>query len=334
MTSLAHVAVHRSQFPEQVRQDLLLSLRSGKVNHKFHYDSFRQVRKWLALHQACSPSRADSNCAALYDHAFSEAAARITAPNVHLIGLGCGGGRKDARLLQTLSQADKQVSYTPIDVGLAMVLAALHTVLEAIPKANCSPLICDLASAEDLPVVLDQIAERSSPRLLSFLGMMPNFEPQMILPRLSSLVRPQDCLLLSANLAPGPDYAAGLQRILPLYDNDLTRDWLMTFLLDLGIETSAGALHFVIEDGCAVGLKRIAAYFHFTTRQAVCIDDESLEFHSGNSLRLFFSYRHTPALTRDLLCQHGLEVQDQWIAPSREEAVFLVVRARSQSAGS
>jgi L-histidine Nalpha-methyltransferase len=326
MAPLARVAVHRSQFPEQVRHDLLQSLRSRQVNHKFHYDTFRQIRRWLALHQACAPSRVDPVCAAIFDHSFATAAARIEAPRVQLVSLGCGGGRKDARLLQTLRLAGKQIAYTPIDVGLAMVLAALQTVREAIPGIHCSPLVCDLASAEDLPAVLDQLLTDSGPRLLSFLGMIPNFEPEIILPRLSSLVRAEDLLLLSANLAPGPDYAVGLQRILPLYDNALTRDWLMIFLLDLGIEHSAGKLDFRIEAGSTVGLKRIAAYFRFTARQAVSIDEESLEFDAGDSLRLFFSYRHTVAIVQDLLRPHGLMVLDQWVAPSAEEAVLLVTR--------
>ena len=72
--------------------------------------------------------------------------------------------------------------------------------------------------------------------------MIPNFEPQVILPRLAGMIRPEDYLLLSANLAPGADYAAGVQRILPLYDNTLTREWLMTFLLDLGVEMGLGFL--------------------------------------------------------------------------------------------
>ena len=66
--------------------------------------------------------------------------------------------------------------------------------------------------------------------------MIPNFEPQVILPKLASLVRPADFLLFSANLAPGKNYAAGMKKILPQYDNAPTRDWLMTFLLDLGVE--------------------------------------------------------------------------------------------------
>jgi len=61
--TLARIAVHSSQFPDNVRRALLESLRTRQVNHKFHYDSVKQTQKWLALHQAYSPSRHDPDCA-------------------------------------------------------------------------------------------------------------------------------------------------------------------------------------------------------------------------------------------------------------------------------
>jgi hypothetical protein len=138
-------------------------------------------------------------------------------------------------------------------------------------------------------------------------------------------VRRGDSLLFSANLAPGPDYAAGVRRILPLYDNDLTRDWLLTFLFDLGVEKNDGRLRFVIEDG-PTGLKRVAAYFRFARRRTLAVDDQEFKFQSGESIRLFFSYRHTPARVRDLLARHSLKVLDQWITQSEEEGIFLSCR--------
>src|SRR6185436_14698182 len=93
----ANVTIHASQFPEAVRRDLLASLRTRRVNHKFHYDSVKQTQKWLALHQAYAPSRNDRDCAAIYDQAFRTATASIEGKRIHLIGLGCGGGQKDTR---------------------------------------------------------------------------------------------------------------------------------------------------------------------------------------------------------------------------------------------
>ena len=104
MSSAANVVIHASQFPEKVRRDLLASLRTRHVNHKFHYDSVKQTQKWLALHQACSPARNDADCAAIYDRAFAAAAARVKSKAVHVIGLGCGGGQKDTRLLKLLKE--------------------------------------------------------------------------------------------------------------------------------------------------------------------------------------------------------------------------------------
>jgi hypothetical protein len=61
MSAVANVTIHSSQFPENVRRDLLESLRTRRVNHKFHFDSVKQTQKWLALHQQFSPSRNDAD---------------------------------------------------------------------------------------------------------------------------------------------------------------------------------------------------------------------------------------------------------------------------------
>jgi uncharacterized SAM-dependent methyltransferase len=330
----ARITIHASQFPGQVRRDLIESLRSRKVNHKFHYDSLKQTQKWLALHQAYSPSRTDADCAAAYDRSFEAAAKALSTPGVRLIGLGCGGGQKDTRLIQLLRQGGKEVFYIPSDVSASMVLVARETALAVIPDDHCFPLVCDLATADDLPSVLDQAPfAPPSPRapdcarLLTFFGMIPNFEPQLILPRLAALLGSGDRLLFSANLAPGPDYAAGARRILPLYDNALTRDWLMTFLLDLGVEKNEGDLRFEIEDDpSGSGLKRVGSHFHFSRAAAIHVDAERFDFQPGESIRLFFSYRHTPGLVRSLFEAHGMRVLAQWIAQSEEEGVFLATR--------
>jgi uncharacterized SAM-dependent methyltransferase len=327
MSSVANVTIHASQFPETVRRDLLESLRTRQVNHKFHYDSVKQTRKWLALHQTLSASRNDTDCAATYDRSFEAMATRIDPARVHLIGLGCGGGQKDTRLLTQLKVQGKTIFYTPCDVSTAMVLAARQAALTVVSEGHSFPLVCDLAMAEDLPDFFDTHGPRSTARLITFFGMIPNFEPQVILPRLASLLRPGNYLLLSANLAPGPDYAAGVQRVLPQYDNPLTRDWLMTFLLDLGVERGDGDLRFAVEnDPAGSGLKRVAAHFHFAQSREIEVDAEHFAFRAGESIRLFFSCRHTPALVRTLLGRHGLEVFGEWIAKSAEEGVFLARR--------
>jgi hypothetical protein len=56
------------------------------------------------------------------------------------------------------------------------------------------------------------------------------------------------------------------------------------------------------------------------------VDAEAFEFKPGESFRLFFSYRHTPALVREMLAAHDLQVIEQWVTKSEEEGVFLLGR--------
>src|ERR1044071_6763211 len=196
MSAIANVAIHESQFPENVRRDLLRSLRSRKINHKFHYDSVKQTQKWLALHQIYSPSRNDENVRAIYEQSFEASAAKIKSKSAHVIGLGCGGGQKDTRLLKLLKSHGKEIFYALCDVSTAMVLIARQHALSVLSEQNCFSFVCDLATADDL-----QFSNHGS-RIVTFFGMIPNFEPPDILPKLASLVRPKDFLLFSANLAP------------------------------------------------------------------------------------------------------------------------------------
>ena len=335
MSSIVNVAIHSSQSPENVRRDLLESLRTRRVNHKFHYDSIKQANKWLALHQVYSPSRNDADCAATYDRAFVEATKQIKAARVHVIGLGCGGGQKDARLLTLLKAQSKEISYTPSDVSVAMTLVAREAVSKIVPEEKCFPLVCDLATTDNLPAVLithpplqGYGAAGHAPRttrLITFFGMIPNFEPDDILPTLAGLVRRQDTLLFSANLAPGNDYAAGVKKILPQYDNTLMREWLLSFLFDLGVERGDGAVRFTVKNG-RLGLKRVVARFHFRRRCQIEVEGESFCFKADDAVQLFFSYRYTPELVRAELAKHGLLVCDQWITKSEEEGVFLCRR--------
>ena len=321
MSVVANVRIHPSQFPESIRRDLLASLRRREINHKFHYDSVKQSQKWLAIHRRYSPARQDRDCRAIYEKSFTAAAESIRQSPVHLIGLGCGGGQKDLQLLKRLRSPRREIFYTPCDVSVAMVLIARRSALAVVPGDHCFPLVCDLATARDLPSSL----LTGHPSLITFFGMIPNFEPQQILPRLASLLRPGDLLLFSANLAPGQNYAKGMQQILPQYDNPLTRDWLMTFLHDVGIESADGEMRFSIENGRS-GLKRVTARFRFRRSRRIELEEHPFHFRPGDHLRLFFSYRYTPDWVETVLKKYRLKVCNRWIAKSGEEGVFLCQR--------
>jgi uncharacterized SAM-dependent methyltransferase len=331
---MVSVSIHSSQFPQNVERELLECLHTRQVHQKFHYLTYKQSEKWLELHRAYAPSRVDADCAAIYDQAFAAAAGRVGAARVEVVGLGCGGGQKDARLIRMLAARQRLISYVPCDVSLALVLIAREAAGSAAPAVACNPLVCDLAAAPDLPQAVESLTAQDGragavSRVISFFGMVPNFEPALILPRVASLMSDQAWLLLSANLAPGPDYDAGMQRILPGYDNTLTRDWLLMFLFDLGVEASDGIVHFGIEDG-QEKLKRVIADFQFARSRRLTIYGRTFAFEAGDKIRLFYSYRYTPGRIVSVLERCGLAVVDQWAAASGEEGVFLC-KARTNS---
>jgi L-histidine Nalpha-methyltransferase len=317
----AHVFIDRSQFPNNVQRDLLESLRTRSINHKFHYDTYKQAAKWLALHEAYSPARRDESCLAIYDEAF-RATARVLGPSeVHLIALGCGGGQKEARLIELLSREHCEVAYTASDVSLPLVLTALENAAVHVRKDQAHGVVCDLATATDLAETFAK-SGISSRRLVTLFGIIPNFEPESLLSRTASVLQPADLLLLSANLAPGEDYAAGVEKVFPQYDNELTREWLLTLLLDLGFERTDGVLFFQIETD-ERHLRRITAWFQLSRARKISASGEEFSFAAGERLRVFFSYRHTLETLRSLLTARQFEVVGQWVNATGEEGVFL-----------
>jgi len=249
--------------------------------------------------------------------------------DVTLISIGCGGGQKDSALLKALRS--QRLSYVPTDVSLPLALTANRRASREL-SIESKPALFDLPVTTDLAAFLDKMAPPDGKRILAFFGMVPNFEPDEALAPLSSALREGDWLLISANLAPGSDYEAGLRKVLPLYENDLTRRWLATALHDAGLEISPQHIEFSIVPGArgsslAAGepnrLLRIEANYRFKSAQTIQIDGEKFSYATGDSFRLFFSYRHTPKLLRELLAGYGMEITREWIAGSAEEGVFL-----------
>ena len=99
----------------------------------------------------------------------------------------------------------------------------------------------------------------------------------------------------------------------------------ISFLVGLGIPMEAGDLFFGIET--VGGLLRVVANFRFIHSQVIHIDSETITFESGQSLRLFYSYRHTQETLNECINKYGLKIVFNEISRSGEEGVFRVKRA-------
>lgn len=306
------------------------SLRSRAMNHKFHYDTPKQALRWLRVHESLSPARTDHDCERIYNAAMADCAARMSGVSeVEVISLGCGGGQKDALLIRYLigSVANLHLRYAPVDVSVGLAIVARSAAIEAgVVPDSITPMCIDLAESSNWKSALSPILTTRK-RIVCFFGMLPNFVSNEVMPQLGSILRDGDFLLLSANLAPGNDYHAGVINSLPLYDNELTRDWLWSVLLDIGVEKNAGEMRFSIVP-CPNGddLLRIESRVVFNRECRVEFGGESFIFGVGDSVRLFFSYRHTPARLATLLATQQIIIQESWINKNGDEGVFLCRR--------
>jgi L-histidine Nalpha-methyltransferase len=321
MPTLVNVNVHESQFPEIVQEQLKRSLRTRQIQHKFHYQSYRQAEKWHALHRAFAPSAKDAGPGAIYEAAFQRLAEDIRPTQI--LGLCCGYGEKEVRLLEALKGS---ALFVASDASLPMVLHGAAAAGRVVGAENCQRLICDLESAGDLPECSPALASKEARRCFTCFGSVHNFEPELIFSRLASLLQPQDVLLFSANLA-GEVSSAELisKNILPQYENELTFDWLFQFLSDLGLSSEDGVMQGKVESSPVdPDLWRIALYYVLAADRSIRLEGERFDFRAGESLRLFYSYRYTPQKISEWLSRAQLNCVQQWVSPC--EGVFLCAR--------
>lgn len=317
------VYLHSSQFPDQVYQDYLAGFKQQNIPHKFHYDSVKQSQKWLKIHQVFSPSRNNQDCVVSYEQSFAKTAQILNNNSlVELIGLGSGGGTKDTLLLSSLVTTNKKLIYYPIDVSLSLAVISAQKARNNYPQVLVKPIVCDLLYADNLIQQLDQ--QNNSQKIITFFGMIPNFTPDEILPILNNFLNKDDLLLMSANLAPGNDYLTGIKKIMPQYDNNLTKDWLITILNDAGIIESNGQINFTIENDQKISdLKRINAHFLLNEYVTLQLDEETIKWHKHDKIQLFFSYRYTTEKLKNILQEYNINVVEYWEAPNQEEGIYL-----------
>ena len=293
--------VHPSQSASQVEAERAECIRQRSVAAKFHYETDRQAALWLKLHERHASS---GEMIQPYTEAARALASIWPYSDGSLIALGCGGGEKDIAILKPLPKGTR---FVPTDVSKPLVLKAVQIAGEA-----ATPLVFDLATADDLLEFLNQHAGPN--RIYTFFGIIPNFPPRVILSRLRRLLRPEDRLLLSANLAPN-----GMEPILPQYDNDETREWLAEFPKAHG--AGKGEVKITVKtDG---DLQHFAAHFHFQEQCVMEANGKHFEFCPGDSLQLFMSYRYTVESLADTLESYGIAIEDSFLTTNGEEGVFI-----------
>jgi hypothetical protein len=305
----------------------LSSLRSSAIDPAFHYAGVRQADLWLKVHQAHAPGSLDEDFERIYRDLADDVARTLRGETVHVIGLGPGGGEKEAWVLQALQRHGCRVRYTPVDISPELALQSAETA-EALTGCPSYPVVGDLSMLTEQP---DWLADSDETRLYTAFGLTPNFRPSALLGVLRVVLRRQDHLLISANLAPvvvddDADYRRACTSVIGQYDNHETREWLKEVLIEWGIAPMLSEPVFDISE-----LEGIGGFFansQWLTDAQFEVDGETFTVTAGDRLRLFFSLRYTRRRLESTLSEYGLRIDHGYEAANGQEGVYLAAPAR------
>ena len=313
------VVVHESVHPEALAAELRDGLVGGEVATRQHYVSARQARLWREIAAAFSPARDEADGVRAYDAVNGLVADRVAGAGAHVIGLGCGDGAKERRLLDALAGTGP-LTATPVDVSLPLVQVAVDRLAGAAGTALGRPVVCDLGlAAADLPAM---VGEAPGPRVVTLYGILPGMEAFAAMAAALSLLRPGDLLAVSANLLPEGDDA--LEAVTAQYDNEQTRSWLGALVEDAGLRPGQADVRIgeLSEPGTGA-VAAVGAWLEPREEVELVLEAGEVRLEPGSPVRLLRSARHTPEGLEAIVLAAGLELLALEVSPTGEEGVAL-----------
>lgn len=328
MNKLRHLWVHDSIRAEGMSLKRRESLFSGVMDQRFHYMTQRQAQLWMEVHRRHAPLFGNSEFVSIFRRAALDLAMDLAGKPVHVVGVGSGGGEKEACVLSALHASGCHVTYTPLDVSMELAFQSAEAGAVYVCE-EIHPVVGDISASEELGVWPRAEGQR---RVFTFFGLAPNIAPSSFSLVLSRALGPDDALLLSANLAPvsASDVSLDAQRrvsveILPQYDNLETRLWLKQVLVDWGISDYLGEPCFDVQEIDSVW--GIAADCQWLSDVRFEWEGKIFEALKGHKLRLFFSLRYTVDGLRRMLRERGLNLGEGFVTSCGQEGVWRVRRA-------
>lgn len=286
------------------RRDALFA---SAIPNSLHYETPRQSQLWQAVARLYAPE-----VEPVYREIFEPVLDWASDGDpIHVIGLGAGGARKEAWLIENLYGA----RFTPVDISGTLALLSAQHVMPLVPEKP-RPVVADLLEFPDLADWLDTWDGRRAPRLYTAFGLTPNSLPSQLLPILRGYLRPRDQLLVSANLMPDGQ----INRVLPEYGNLETLAWISQILTDWGLREKLTEPRFRV--GALEEQAAIVAESQWKDDVRFPWENSLFSAEAGKPLRLFFSLRFTPESFAALLTAHGFQILAA--ATSDCEGVWLV----------
>lgn len=307
------VWVHPSRWPDAVLAARRTQIQAGVLPSEFLYDSAGASARWLAVHEAHSPTRTEASVQRIYPQLMDDL--RSHRPPETWVSLGCGGGQKDRAVLQALRGAPL-TRVLAVDSSLWLALRSQ----DALKSFGASEAwVVDL-EGRVAPEALGIGPEEST--WVTAFGLAPNFEPEHFATLLRAFAAPDRPVLLSVNAsAEGPGSPSGA-RILSQYDNEETRAWIGGGLFELGLPKDGFELEFTLEE-TGPYTWQVQVWAHL--KAPVFVNGFGPEpLHVPSPFRALVSNRVQVGGLPAWVESQGLEMGPFRVSASQEEAVMAV----------
>ncbi len=314
------VRIDDSVTPAAHRAGLVRALEQRRVDNRFHYVGDLAAARWRHLASSHSPAHDDADGLHAYEKATRAVLTALPDGPVHVVGVACGDGVKERRLLGALTAIGRgNLSATPVDVSVPLVTSAAEA-MASVPGVDATDAVAvDITMVHDLSPLLSP--RRPGHRVVTLFGVISTLGRGALEPA-ASLMDPGDLLLVSANLL--PDHPGAREAIMAQYDNPPTREWLATVLREIGVD-EAGPIAFRWDE--APGGPAIVGEVVPARMCVAEVAGVTVGLPPGEPIRVLESFRHTADGLRAILAAMELEVLDVAVSPSGEEGVAVARRA-------
>lgn len=315
---MPEVRIDESVTPAAHRAGLTAALEARRVDNRFHYAGGAAAARWRALAAEHSPSRDDADGLVAYEAAARAVVSALADGPVHVIGVGCGDGVKERRLLGALAGTGRrEIAATPIDVSVPLVTAAAEA-MQAVPAVDATHAVAvDITTVRDLSPLL--APRLPGTRVVTLFGVLSTLGDGALAPAIS-LLDPGDILMASANLLPPSPDARDV--VMAQYDNRPTREWLGTVLAEIGVG-GADDIRFRWERSPTGDT--VVGEVTPPAQVIASVSGVTVGLPAGMPIRVLESHRHSADGLSRMLAAAGLDVRATCVSPSAEEGVAVGV---------
>lgn len=239
---------------------------------------------------------------------------KIQDSTINIVDLGCGSGKKAARIIQELK--DFQIRYCPIDVNSNLVETAINTVRKENPEEviKMQWVISNFNNIENISKSI-RYKEYQKNIFLLLGNTMENLDVHEILYNIRRSMKNGDLLILGNSI-----WTDESQKMLELYKHSTSLKRLL-----INIPKGIGFKEKEVEMEVELKESRIEVYYNLKVDKVVELYNRKIEFKKGDKLLVLLSYKYKKKELIEILNMYFDEV-DMKISEDKSYALAICKR--------